>query len=205
MAAPSREFEPWQFAYHFLSRSITDSRLARRAPDFVRGSHRAWARAHGAGPLDTPFETVGWRSHGRLVAVVLGPDGVPVEAAGLALLEGPPVEGPWGARLRAPRDEADLPATFAALTERAHLVPALVAVHGGTPLTRTLVCERARMHDRVPALLCDPEPDRDRALTTVLSGRADLVGYRHDRPCPRAGSDHAVIITREAGDAQPDQ
>ena len=37
-------FEPWQFAYHFLSRSITDARLARRAPDFTAASHRAWHR-----------------------------------------------------------------------------------------------------------------------------------------------------------------
>jgi anthraniloyl-CoA monooxygenase len=32
------------------------------------------------------------------------------------------------------------------------------------------------MHDRLPALLVDPESDRDRALTTVLAGRAELVG-----------------------------
>jgi anthraniloyl-CoA monooxygenase len=43
-------FEPWQFAYHFLSRSITDARLARRAPDFVRHP-RAMAGVHGAAPL----------------------------------------------------------------------------------------------------------------------------------------------------------
>jgi salicyloyl-CoA 5-hydroxylase len=43
------------------------------------------------------------------------------------------------------------------------------------------VCERARLHVGLPALLVDPDgtvddPTRDRALTTVLSGRADLVG-----------------------------
>ncbi|MDN5751140.1 MAG: FAD-dependent monooxygenase, partial [Pseudonocardia sp.] len=41
-------FEPWQFAYHFLSRSITDARLARRAPDFVASSHGHWVARHGA-------------------------------------------------------------------------------------------------------------------------------------------------------------
>jgi anthraniloyl-CoA monooxygenase len=71
---------------------------------------------------------------------------------------------------------------FARLGELAGLgtrVPVLVAVHGGTPLTRTLVCEQARMHDRLPALLVDAgdrEGLSDRALTAVLSGRADLVG-----------------------------
>jgi anthraniloyl-CoA monooxygenase len=88
--------------------------------------------------------------------------------------------------LRAPDDEAGLPAAFARLATLVAGAPVLVAVHGGTAFTRTLVCEWARMRDRVPALLCDPatgsdagadpEADRDRALTAVLSGRADLVG-----------------------------
>jgi salicyloyl-CoA 5-hydroxylase len=94
-----------------------------------------------------------------------------------------PVSGPWGAAVAAPPDEAGLPTVFSRLAELARLdrPPVLVAVHGGTALTRTLVCEQARMHDRLPALLVDPEAafdeaGRDRAVTTVLSGRADLVG-----------------------------
>jgi anthraniloyl-CoA monooxygenase len=54
--------------------------------------------------------------------------------------------------------------------------PALVAVYGGTPLTRTLVCEHARLHNGMPALLIDDNLDTDRAVTAVLSGRADMVG-----------------------------
>jgi anthraniloyl-CoA monooxygenase len=54
--------------------------------------------------------------------------------------------------------------------------PALIAVHGGTPLTRNLLCEEARLRHGVPALLVDPELDRDQAVTAILSGRADLVG-----------------------------
>jgi anthraniloyl-CoA monooxygenase len=190
------EFEPWQFAYHFLSRSITDARLARRAPDFVGSAHRQWVARHGAQPLDTPFEAAGWGTPGRLVTVLPDLDGGPSEvvessprdseAAGLPLLDAPAAGGPWGARLRAPDDEAGLPAAFARLATLVAGAPVLVAVHGGTAFTRTLVCEWARMRDRVPALLCDPatgsdagadpEADRDRALTAVLSGRADLVG-----------------------------
>ncbi|YCK39685.1 hypothetical protein ACNF49_38210 [Actinomadura sp. ATCC 39365] len=49
-------------------------------------------------------------------------------------------------------------------------------MHGGTALTRTRLCEEARMRAGLPALLIEREHDRDRALTTVLSGRADLVG-----------------------------
>jgi anthraniloyl-CoA monooxygenase len=103
-----------------------------------------------------------------------------------------PRPGPWGARVTAPATEDGLPAVFARLARLSGSgarVPALVAVHGGTPLTRTLVSEQARLEHRLPALLVDPgdlgdpdspdEPDgrADRALTAVLSGRADLVGF----------------------------
>jgi salicyloyl-CoA 5-hydroxylase len=168
-------FEPWQFAYHFLSRSITDARLARRAPDFVAASHRDWCRTYGAEPLRTPFQRDGWSVPGRLVTVTQT-GGVPtavVDGGTLPLGTGQP-----GAVIEAPASEADLPAAMARLGELARLdrPPVLVAVHGGTPLTRTLLCEQARLHDGLAALLVDPDTDDDRAVTTVLSGRADLVG-----------------------------
>ena len=62
-------FEPWQFAYHFLSRSISDARLGRRAPDFVAASHRGWVDTYGAEPLQTAFQRRGWSAPGRLVEV----------------------------------------------------------------------------------------------------------------------------------------
>ncbi len=177
-------FEPWQFAYHFLSRSISDARLARRAPDFVAASHRGWVVAHGAEPLQTPFARDGWSAPGRLVTVRVS-GGVPtaVVAGDSALLLGDPRPQPWGAPLAAPAGEHGLPGAAARLGELARLdtAPVLVAVHGGTALTRMLVCEQARLHDGLPALLVDPDaadddPTRDRAVTAVLSGRADLVG-----------------------------
>ncbi|MEN3299147.1 FAD-dependent monooxygenase [Pseudonocardia sp.] len=179
------EFEPWQFAYHFLSRSITDARLAKRDPAFVAASHRGWVEEHGAEPLDTPFDRAGWSVPGRLVTVSATAAGVPTAVLGSTEgtrtlpLADEPQSGPWGATIAAPDSEAGLPEVFARLTDLAGLgtaAPVLVAVHGGTSLTRTLVCEQARMHDRLPALLVDPESDRDRALTTVLAGRAELVG-----------------------------
>ncbi len=45
-------FEPWQFAYHFLTRSMSDARLARRAPEFVAASHAAWQARSGMDPVD---------------------------------------------------------------------------------------------------------------------------------------------------------
>ncbi|KFG72874.1 FAD-dependent monooxygenase [Streptomyces mutabilis] len=175
-------FEPWQFAYHFLTRSISDARLGRRAPDFIASGHQAWRSRYGAEPLETPFESRAWTAPGRLVRVLRDEGGVPtvVEGTGRLTLSEQPVPGPWGALLAAPGDERELPALHERLSRLAALPeadrPVLAAVHGGTSLTRTLVCEQARLHDGLPALLIDPEADRDRALTTVLSGRADLVG-----------------------------
>jgi anthraniloyl-CoA monooxygenase len=172
-------FQPWQFAYHFLTRSIGDARLARRAPEFVASSHDGWTTAHGKEPLETPFTGAHWSTPGRLVDVVADTGGTPVAVRGtpdLPLSAGP-VAGGWGALLKAPDTEAGLPEVFARLAGLSGPdAPELVAVHGGTPLTRTLVCERARMRGNLPALSIEPEPDRDQALTKVLSGRSDLVG-----------------------------
>ena len=74
-------FEPWQFAYHFLSRSISDARLGRRAPDFVAASHRGWVDTYGAEPLQTAFQRRGWSAPGRLVEVRTN-GGRPVAVAG---------------------------------------------------------------------------------------------------------------------------
>jgi salicyloyl-CoA 5-hydroxylase len=180
-------FEPWQFAYHFFTRAITDARLTRRAPGFVAASHRAWARAHGAGPLGTAFAHRGWSVPGR-VAEVAEAAGVPAAVLAadgeLPLTAAPPDVSagarPWGARLAAPDSEAGLPAAGEKVAALAALRPVLVAVHGGTPLTRALLCEDARLRHRLPALLVDPGLDRDRAVTTILSGRADLVGVPAD-------------------------
>jgi salicyloyl-CoA 5-hydroxylase len=59
----------------------------------------------------------------------------------------------------------------------------LVAVGGGTALTRRLVCEAARLdHGAVTLLVEDGAFEdgafEDRARTAILSGRTDLVGRR---------------------------
>jgi len=178
-------FEPWQFAYHFLTRSITDARLARRAPDFIAASHRAWRGAHGAEPLRSPFTSGGWSAPGRAVAIAAAGAGAPASAGapappGAGQRELPlaerPQGGPWGARVQAPDGEDGLPAAKERLARIAAAGPVLAAVHGGTPLTRTLLCEHARLQMGLPALLIDPGLGRDEAVTALLSGRADLVG-----------------------------
>ena len=84
--------------------------------------------------------------------------------------------GHWGALLEAPEDESGLTAVRADLASLVDLNPNCVAVYGGTNLTRVLLTEEARFHYGLPAVLIDPEFDRDNAVTAVLSGRADLVG-----------------------------
>jgi len=146
-------FEPWQFAYHFLSRSITDGRLTLRDPAFVADTHRAWVLRHGAEPLESPLAVGGMTFPGRLLGDV----------------------PPGAARVEAPGDEAGLPAARARLREAVAGGAPLAAVHGGQGFTRTLLCEEARLGLGVPALLVDPMLNPDGATTAVLSGRADLV------------------------------
>jgi anthraniloyl-CoA monooxygenase len=148
--------EPWQFAYHFLSRSITDARLARRDPGFVAATHRAWRQRHGTGPLDTPLAAGGTTFPGRLLSAV------PATAV----------------RVEAPADESGLPAARGRVREVVGSGAELVAVHGGAAFTRTLVCEEVRLVHGRAAVLVEPAADRDRAVTAVLSGRADLVATR---------------------------
>jgi len=146
-------FEPWQFAYHFLSRSIPDRRLARRDPAFVAAAHEAWRRKHDDEPLATPLRAGRTTFPGRLLA------DVPESAA----------------RIEAPADEAGLPAALTQLRRAVAAGAELVAVHSGAPVPRTLLCEEARLVHGRPAVLVDPSLDRDGALTAVLSGRTDLV------------------------------
>lgn len=176
-------FEPWQFAYHFLTRSLSDARLARRDAEFVRGAHESWASRHGAPPLRTALEVREWRSGGRVVTVdpadpvvARTPDGcaLPLRSAGAQGWS--PDDGAWAAVVTAPDDEADLPAVHAAMAEAVAAGAPAIAVRGGGPLPRVLVCERARMHHGVVALLVDGDVDADAATTLVLSGRADAVG-----------------------------
>ncbi|WP_406442855.1 FAD-dependent monooxygenase [Streptomyces sp. NBC_00631] len=153
-------FEPTRFAFHFISRSIGKERIARRDPAFVARVEDDWRAGHeGLAPLDTPL-TVGGRSFaGRRLRAQ--------EIEGLRKAGG----CRW---LTAPDAEAGLAEVYGRLADE---VPAeLVAVHGGTPLTRSLVAEQARLVHGVPALIVEDGMDDDRAETLLLSGRADLVG-----------------------------
>ena len=168
---------PWQFAYHFFTRSLSDAKLRRRDDAFVTAVHERWRAEHGADPLDSPIVVAGQRLEGRVVPVA--DRTVELPAGPLSLREAPPEDGgPWGVRVTAPDLESDIPAALAAVVEGVAAGAALVAVGGGTALTRRLVCEEARLtHGAVSLLIEDGGDERgaDDALTAVLSGRTDLV------------------------------
>ena len=167
----------WQFAYHFFTRSLTDGKLRRRDPEFVRETHERWKAIHGATPLNSPLALPQGTVPGRTIRLeqVAGR----LTVAGLPLL--PPAgagrPGPgdaWALEVTAPVAEADLGPALEHVAKGAAAGAALIAARAGTPLTRRLICEQARLEHGLPALLIE-DFDQDTATTAVLSGRADLV------------------------------
>ncbi|GAB3726388.1 FAD-dependent monooxygenase [Nocardiopsis nanhaiensis] len=153
--------DPLQFTLHFFSRSIGLDKIRRRDPELVVSAEREWNDRHGAPPLDTPL-TVGETEFAQRILAV-GPEGlsggghsVPLDSPDLSLVEAPEAEsGTDEAKRKLPNSGA-------------------VLIHSGTPLTRRLLCEEARMARRLTAVLVE-DADRDAAETAVLTGRADAV------------------------------
>ncbi|MGH8998705.1 MAG: FAD-dependent monooxygenase [Acidimicrobiia bacterium] len=173
-----------QFAFHFFSRAIPRGKLARRDPRFVADVERWWKTEHGQGPLQAPFQVAGRVLPGRVVTVERAASSdtglmrsgaetlFPLREPGTAGAEA----GDWGLWLVAPERESGLSAAVARMEEGVGAGAALVAVSGGSPVTRALLCEEARLVRKTPAVLVDDELGADEAATLVLSGRADLVG-----------------------------
>lgn len=198
---------PWQFAYHFLTRSLPESKLRQRDAGFVDAVHAAWRDACRTGaaeaatePLDTPVDIGGTRQPHRVVPVVTGVNGAAAQLADgpLALHATPPGPGAdpavrWGLWISAPDSEAGLGHAGEAVARGLAAGACLVAVGGGTPLTRRLVCEAARLERGAVTMLVediDAASLEDTACTAVLSGRADLVGVPSPdtRPATEPGS-----------------
>ncbi len=179
---------PWQFAHHFLTRSLTDAKLRRRDPAFVDTAHARWRGLHGAEPLDSAIVVAGHRVARRTAVVRAGAavlDGlvVPLHGNGSRQMRQSDGSGPWGVDVEAPESEAGIAAASRALADAAASGACLVAVHGGTALTRRLLTEEARLeHGLVSVLVDGPDGGDDDALTAVLSGRADLVAVGEGTP-----------------------
>jgi anthraniloyl-CoA monooxygenase len=198
-----RSLPPWQFAFHFFSRSLPTSKLRQRDAAFVDSVNRAWSAAHGGAgdPLRTPLDVAGATQPGRVVTVEDGAAGLAAGPLPLCLPRGddppqtPPAPGGksfppdpldppgpgWGAWVSAPDTEDGLGHAQQAAARALAAGACLVAVADGTPLTRRLVCEAARLEQGAVTLLVEDGPEdsfEDRARTAVLSGRTDLVGRR---------------------------
>lgn len=169
----------WQFAYHFLTRSLTDADLRRRDPAFVDSSHARWRHVHGADPLASGISVAGRTVPRR--SVRLTADAVDLGAFRLSLRSGPVGAEPFALWVPIPTAEADLPAVLATVTKGIAAGAALVVAAGGTRLTRRLVCEEVRLTHGTPALLVE-DGDGDTAVTAVLSGRVDLVAIPGGAP-----------------------
>jgi salicyloyl-CoA 5-hydroxylase len=168
---------PWQFAFHFFSRSLPESKLRQRDAGFVESVHRAWRAAYGGhGPLHTPIDIAGVPQPDRVVPVT---GGVVLLAAGpLPLASGPPAQrGRWGVRISAPEAETGVDQAVGEAARGLAAGACLVAVGGGTALTRRLVCEAARLGCGAVTMLVE-DGTEDAARTAVLSGRTDLIGVR---------------------------
>jgi salicyloyl-CoA 5-hydroxylase len=194
-----RSLPPWQFAFHFFSRSLPESKLRQRDPRFVDAVHRAWRHTHGReDPLRTPVTIAGQPQPDRVVTLEDGaarlaagplplclPGGTtprnPPLLGGLPAPPNPPGPG-QGAWVSAPDTEAGLDRADHEVARALAEGACLVAVGGGTALTRRLVCEAARLdHGAVTLLVEDGSEDgvfEDRARTAILSGRTDLIGRR---------------------------
>jgi salicyloyl-CoA 5-hydroxylase len=177
-----RHLPPWQFAFHFFSRSLPESKLRQRDAGFTDAVHAAWRAAHGGSDvLRTPIGIAGAVQPHRLVPVVATtlPGATAHLATGplplLAAPSHPPSRDPWALRTTAPDTEDGLDLAEAAVARGLAAGACLVGIDGGTALTRRLLAETARLdHGAVTMLIEDG--NEDTALTAVLSGRADLVG-----------------------------
>ena len=175
--------EPWQFSFHFLSRSITAQRLARRDPAYVEQVRASWRERHGADPLTATFTLAGRALPTRVLAgsgagedwVLASPGGATtVTAVRVSTSAGASGEL-WALPFEAPAEESGIPGAFDELTRALAAGPDAVVVHGGSRLTRIRLAEQARLVEGVATILVEDELTADDAETLLLSGRTDLV------------------------------
>jgi anthraniloyl-CoA monooxygenase len=160
--------EPLDFAFHFFSRSIDIERIRRRDGDLAERVDRAWLDREGTRPLETRLAVGDVTFHGRALTLRDSAQGqVLADGHGTELLVGRDV-----AELEAPADEHD------ALAVEVPAGATVVLVHGGTPVSRGIVAERARLGHGVVAVIADDSLDDPMITTLILSGRADAIARR---------------------------
>lgn len=189
-----RAFEPWQFGFHFFSRSISAEKIRVRDGEFVAAAEQAWHAEHGASALDTPLRLGPHTAVGRLLHVTEQSEDHPRISDGSTELA---AHREWAGGgdsvplIVAPDTDATslTPDVHAELDKLCAAQPDAVVVRGGTPLSRVLCAEHVRLNHRIPAIVVDTPAtirarravdERDCATTLILSGRADAVAFEPD-------------------------
>jgi 2-polyprenyl-6-methoxyphenol hydroxylase-like FAD-dependent oxidoreductase len=173
-----RDLDPFTFAFHFFSRSITVDKIAQRDPDLVATARARWAQAHGRDALHTPLTLVGHQTRGRVLRLVPDADRLWLEENGRRLVGVPSGSGPEMVAV------ATAPASDKDVTRVADDLPAqgTVVITGGTALTRTLLSEEARLSRGLVSIVVDDLSDAA-VETALLAGRVDAVA-RPAEPAP---------------------
>ena len=183
-----RELEPWQFGFHFFTRSISAEKIRVRDPQFVEVAERAWHEQHGAAPLETPLKAGALALDSRLLSVTAGTadsvtltDGTSILVANQAAHEAEPLfSAPDSDRTALDED------SLSRLDELCAGGPGAVIIKGGTELSRVLASEYVRLQHHVAAIVIEQGSSvrsrravdrRDCAATLVMSGRADAVAF----------------------------
>jgi salicyloyl-CoA 5-hydroxylase len=195
-----RALEPWQFGFHFFSRSISAEKMRLRDPMFVAEAEHAWQVKYGAAPLDTPLQVGTRMLGGRLLTMI------DYSSSRIGITDGTTVLSA-NAEGNGHSDDVALPLVTAPETDSTSLdpgvcavldricarQPAAVVVRGGTALARVLCSEYLRLNHRTPTIIVDGPSsirtrravsEQDCASTLILSGRADAVAFE---PEPMAG------------------
>jgi 2-polyprenyl-6-methoxyphenol hydroxylase-like FAD-dependent oxidoreductase len=165
-----RDLDPFTFAFHFFSRSIAVDRIARRDPDLVATARAHWTEQHGTDALYTPLDLIGGRMSGRALQLAVKDGQARLsEADGPALSVATSADDALVTLVDAPSDESHL-------AQAAHALPArgAVVITGGTPLTRILLSEEARLRRGLVSVVVDDMSDAE-IETALLAGRVDAV------------------------------
>lgn len=141
------ELEPWQFAYHFISRSMNDARLRRRAEGFAQDALAAWTVTNGATPLSSPLRVGSQDLQTRLVSV-LSP-GIELAFGDIIRLQAGELSIEACAVLASPHDD-DVQAWYEKTTRKLEQSDSardtrVIIVLGGTKFSRSHLCEQLRL------------------------------------------------------------
>ncbi|WP_242640317.1 hypothetical protein [Rhodococcoides fascians] len=197
--------DPWQFGFHFFSRSISAEKMRARDPEFVENAENAWAEHHASEPLSSPLKIGQHKLRTRLLQIVGTDDGEIRLTDGTTTIT---AVSDYSSKRDAvvPLIVApDAHGTTLGEPVRRHIEtvidtnPAAIAVRGGADLSRVLCSELIRLHTLIPSIIIDqpqsvrarrPIDENDCAATLILSGRADAVAFEaestHESHTPKS-------------------